>query len=73
MGCLQRQEFEELLATKRESAPGPDILHCSTYSYVDGIGMRFTFEAYHCLFRGGQPPTDFAASRTVSHSQIHGC
>ena len=61
----KERNFEELLATKRESAPGPDRLPCSTCRHAGGIGTRFLFEAYQHLFRGGHPPTGFPASRTV--------
>ena len=62
---VSREEFEELLATKRESAPGPDRHPYSTRRNTGGTGKRFLFEAYQYLFRGGHPPTDFAARRTV--------
>ena len=61
----KERNFEELLATNRESAPGPDRLPCSTCRHAGGIGTRFLFEAYQHLFRGGHPPTGFPASRTV--------
>ena len=43
-------EFEErrkeLLASKRESAPGPDGLPCSVSHSAGGIGAKFLFAAY---------------------------
>ena len=50
---VSRQEFEELLATKRESDPSPDRLPYSMYRCAGGTGTRFLLEAYQYLFRGG--------------------
>ena len=49
---VDREEFEELLATKREWAPDPDSLPYGAFRCAGGIGTRFLFEAYQHLVHG---------------------
>ena len=62
---FDKQEFDEILATKIESAPGPDGIPCGIYRCAGGLGSRFLFNAYKSVVEGGSVPTHFAASRTV--------
>ena len=62
---FQLDEFEELLACKRESAPGPDGLPCSVRLSADGIGTKFLFAASQAALRGAVLHQGFGACRTV--------
>ena len=55
----------EMLASKRESAPGPDGLPFSVYRSALGIGAKFPFAAYDVFLRVTAHPAGFGASRTV--------
>ena len=60
------EEFGELLAGRRGSAPGPDGLPYSVHRCTRRIGTNCAVEAYYRnVFRGGRPPGGFAAGRTV--------
>ena len=48
-----------MLATKKESAPGPGI-RCG-----EGFGSQLLFNAYRYVVEGGSIPSRFAASSTV--------
>ena len=52
---VQREEFEVLLVTKRESAADLDGLPYSAFRCVGGIGTRFLCEAYQHLYAHGEP------------------
>ena len=43
---IDRNEFDELMATKKESAPGPDVISYSFYRCTGGLGSQFLFNAY---------------------------
>ena len=58
-------EFEELLASKRESAPGPDGSPYSVYRFAGGIGAKFLFDAYQAILQASALPAGFGACRTV--------
>ena len=58
-------EFNEILASKRESAPGPDGLPFFLYRSAGGIGVRFLFAADQACLQGAALPVGFGASRTV--------
>ena len=58
-------EFEALLTSKRESAPGPDGLPCSVCRSAGGIGAKFLFAAYLAILQRSALPAGLRASRTV--------
>ena len=62
---IDRNEFDELLATKKESAPGPDAISYSLHRCAGGLGSQFLFNAYKHILEGGSIPALFAESRTV--------
>ena len=64
-GTFDKQEFDEMTATKKESAPGPDGIPYGIYRCAGGLGSRFLFSAYESVVEGGSVPTHSAASRTV--------
>ena len=63
-GKLTR-EFDEMIATKKEPAPGPDGIPHSIYRCAGGLGSHFLFNVYKRVLEGGVVPTHFAASRNV--------
>ena len=62
---MDRHEFDEMIATKTESAPGPDGISYSLHRCAGRLGAQFFFNAKKHLFDGGAIPGQFAASRTV--------
>ena len=62
---IDGNEFDELIATKNESAPGPDGIPKSLYRCAGGLGSRFLHIAYKHVLEGGVIPALFAESRTV--------
>ena len=62
---IELGEFQVLLASKRESAPGADGLPSSVYSSAGGIGAKVLFAAYQACLQGTALPAGFGASRTV--------
>ena len=63
---IDKQEFDEILATKkRESAPGPDGIPYRIYWCAGGLGSCLLFDASRFVVEGGSIPTHFVASRTV--------
>ena len=64
IGIFGLDEFEELLASKRESALGPDGLPKSVYRSAGGIG-QFLFATYQAFLQGSALWAGFDASRTV--------
>ena len=76
LGCVQkapddirweidRNEFDELMATKKESAPGPDGIPYSLYRCAGGLDSTILLKASQQKLAGGPVPSQFAASRTV--------
>ena len=62
---IDRTECDELIALKKDSAPGHDgILYGACRCAVD-LGSQFLFNAYKFLLEGGTVPEHFAESRTV--------
>ena len=61
---IVKQEFDEMLATKRESALGPDGIPYSLYTCAEGLGSQLLFNAYRSIVEGGSVPLRFAG-RTV--------
>ena len=58
-------EFDEMIATKKESAPAPDGIPHGNYRCAGGLGSHLLFNAYKRVLEGGAVPAHFAASRTV--------
>ena len=57
-----------MMATKKESEPGPDGISCSILRCAGGLGSQLLFNAFSRVLEGGAVPTEFAGSRTVFHS-----
>ena len=57
--------FDELLAVKKDSAPGPDGIPCGVYRCAGGLGSKFLLHAYKAVLEGSVTPDCFAESRTV--------
>ena len=62
---IDKTEFDELIAMKKDSAPGPDGIPYGAYRCAGGPGSQFLFNAYRSLLEGGTVPEHFAESRTV--------
>ena len=62
---IDRNELDELMATQKESAPGPDGIPCSFYRCAGKLGSQVLFNAYKHVLEGGAVPALFAESRTV--------
>ena len=43
---IDRTDFDELIALKKDSAPGPDRIPCGAYRRAGGLGSQFLFNAY---------------------------
>ena len=57
--------FDELIATNKESAPGPDGIPYSLHRCAGGLGFTLLFIVYQHTLAGGLVPLQFAACRTV--------
>ena len=62
---IDRREFDEMIATEKESAPGPDGVPNGICRCAGGLRFNFLFNAYKRALEGGVVPTHFAASRTI--------
>ena len=62
MWQITREEFGELLVTKRQWAQGK---RAARYRCTGKRGTTLLLDAYQHLLRGGHPPVGFAASTTV--------
>ena len=62
---IYRTEFDELIALKKDSAPGPDGFPYRAYRCAGGLGSQFLFNAYKFQLERGTVPEHFAESRTV--------
>ena len=62
---IDRAEFDELVAMKKDSAPGPDGIPYGAHRCAGGLGSQFLFNAYRCVLEGGTIPKHFAESGTV--------
>ena len=62
---MDRNEFDELMATKKESAPGLDGIPYSLCRCAGGLGSQFLFNACKHVLEGGTIPALFAENRTV--------
>ena len=58
-------EFDDLFASKKDSAPGPDGIPYGIYRCAGGLGSKFLFHAYQAVLEGRNIPTCFAERRTV--------
>ena len=69
--CVQKalttsvNEFDELIALKKESPPGPDQIPCGACRCAGCLGSQLPPNAYQCLLEGGYVPEHFAESWTV--------
>ena len=63
---MDKQELDEMIATKKESAPGPDGIADGIDRCAGGLGSHFLINAQRSVVEGGSVPTCFAASRTDS-------
>ena len=62
---IDRTDFDELIAMKKDSAPGPDGIPFGACRCAGGLGSQFLFNADKYLLEGGTVPEHFAESRTV--------
>ena len=62
---IDQAEFVDLLASKKDSAPGPDGIPYGACRCAGGLGSKFLFNAYRACLKGGAVPDCFAESRTV--------
>ena len=62
---IDQAEFDDLLALKKDSAPGPDRIPYGAYRCAGGLGSEFLFNAYRACVEGAAIPDCFAESRTV--------
>ena len=62
---IDRTEFDELIARKKDSAPGPDRIPYSAYRCAGGLGFKFLLKACRVVLEGSAIPDCFAESRTV--------
>ena len=63
--AIDQAEFDDLLALKKDSAPGPDGIPYGVYRCAGGLGSKFPFRAYQAVLEGSAIPDCFAESRTV--------
>ena len=62
---IDKREFDNIMATKKETAPGSDGIPKSIFWCAGGLRCQFLFDAYQRVLEGGAVPSQFAASRTV--------
>ena len=62
---VDQAEFDDLLALKNDSAPGPDGIPYGACKCARNLGSQFLFNAYRALLEGGTVHDHFAESRTV--------
>ena len=63
--ALDQAEFDDLFASKKDSAPGPDGIPYGVYRCAGGLGSKFLFRAYQAVLEGSNIPECFAESWTV--------
>ena len=59
-----------MVATKKESAPGPDGIPYSLHRCAGGLGSLFLINVHQHVLEGGLVPAQLAAGSTVFHSQV---
>ena len=62
---FDQAEYGDLLALKKDSAPGPHRIPNGVYRCAGGLGLKFLFNAYRAVLEGSATPDCFAESRTV--------
>ena len=62
---VDQAEFDDFLALKKDSAPGPDGILYGVYRCAGGLGTKFLFNADQTVLEGRNIPDCFAESRTV--------
>ena len=62
---VDQAEFDDLLALKKDSAPGPDGVPYDVYMCAGGLGSKFLFRACQAVLEGSTIPDCFAERRTV--------
>ena len=67
---IDRNEFDELMATKKESAPGPDEIQKCLYRCAGGLGFMFLFKVGQRVLAGGLVPLTVFYQWDCLHSQI---
>ena len=65
---IDKQEFHEMIATKKESALGPDGIPYGICRCAGGLGSRFLYDAYKCVL---EDLLCFEQDRL--HSRTFGC
>ena len=55
---VDRAEFDDLLASKKDSTPGPDGIHYGVCRCAGGLGSKFLFDAYQAVLEGKNIPSD---------------
>ena len=53
---IDKNEFDELMATTKESAPGSDEISQSLYRCAGGLGSTLFFKVYQHILAGGPVP-----------------
>ena len=66
---IDRAEFDDLLALKKDSAPGPDGIPYGACKCARNLGSQFLFNAYRALLERGTVHDHYAESRTVFYHQ----
>ena len=62
---LDQAEFDDLLALKKDSAPGPDGIPYGACRCAGRLGSKFHFDVYKAVLEGSGIPDCFADSATV--------
>ena len=62
---VDQAEFDDVLALKKDSAPGTDGLPSGAYRCAGSLGSKFLFNAYRAFLEGGAAPDCLSESRTV--------
>ena len=70
---IDRDEFHELMATKEESAPGPDGIPKSLNRCGGGLGSQFLYKAYKHVIEGGPCSGAVCREQNCFHYQILRC
>ena len=62
---IDQAEFDDLLALKKDSAPGPDGIPYGACRCAGDLGSKFLLNAYKAVLEGNAIPDCFAESGTV--------
>ena len=66
---IDKNEFDELMAAKKESAPGPDGIPYSLYRCAGGLGSQVLFNAYNHAGRRHYPCA-ICRKQNCAYSQV---